>query len=395
MKKLTTYEFIEKAIAVHEDSYDYSEAVYIGRYVKVSILCPMHSKFEQTPAIHFSGRGCPHCGKVRGIPTRKQTNLLRCGVEHAAQNRDIQEKTRQTNLKNHGVEYPQQNKEIHNKRKSTNLKRYGVDNPRKSKQVQEKIKQTNKVRFGCHPKQTKEVQDKFQQTCLDRYGVDNPKQTKEVQDKFQQTCLDRYGVDNPTLSIDILMNRKNSNKTKYGVGSVSQKHMIDVLPLLEDYEWLSDQYEAQQKTATIIATELGVGETTILRYLHGCGIEIKQNNWFSCKGTYWLNAIEEEESIVIQKAPNEFRIPNTRFSADGYCMGTNTIYEFHGDYWHGNPKIYKPNILNKICYKTMGELYQKTIERENRIKDLGYNLVVMWESDWDEQHKYSKPLGTK
>jgi hypothetical protein len=30
-----------------------------------------------------------------------------------------------------------------------------------------------------------------------------------------------------------------------------------------------------------------------------------------------------------------------------------------------------------------GQLYDETIERENNIRSLGYNLVVMWESEWN------------
>jgi len=33
----------------------------------------------------------------------------------------------------------------------------------------------------------------------------------------------------------------------------------------------------------------------------------------------------------------------------------------------------------------MGELYDKTLEREQRIRDLGYNLVTIWGSDWKQQ----------
>ena len=41
---------------------------------------------------------------------------------------------------------------------------------------------------------------------------------------------------------------------------------------------------------------------------------------------------------------------------DGYNPSTNTIYEFMGDYWHGNPVKYKANYYNKTCKKTAGEL---------------------------------------
>ncbi len=105
----------------------------------------------------------------------------------------------------------------------------------------------------------------------------------------------------------------------------------------------------------------------------------------------WLESIMELENIHIQHALNggEFKIPSTKYSADGFCTETNTIYEFYGDRWHGNPKIYKPEFG---CYPkdklvTAGELYQKTIIRENKIRELGYNLITIWQSDWKEQQK--------
>lgn len=54
---------------------------------------------------------------------------------------------------------------------------------------------------------------------------------------------------------------------------------------------------------------------------------------------------------------------------DGYCQKTNTIYEFHGDMWHGNPRIFESDICcSPFSDLTAGRLYQKTIERENLIR---------------------------
>jgi hypothetical protein len=72
----------------------------------------------------------------------------------------------------------------------------------------------------------------------------------------------------------------------------------------------------------------------------------------------------------------EYKISDSKFKADSYCEETNTIYKFHGDYWHGNPKIYDQNDTTYFG-KKFGELYQKTIDREKLIKVKGYNLVVM------------------
>ena len=44
---------------------------------------------------------------------------------------------------------------------------------------------------------------------------------------------------------------------------------------------------------------------------------------------------------------------------------------------------------------THGELYKKTLEKEQIIKDMGYNLEVMWESDWNKINKSIKILQKK
>ncbi len=65
MKKLTTEEFIEKAITVHGDKYDYSLVEYIRSAMKVKIICKEHNYiFETTPNNHLSGKGCTKCANV-------------------------------------------------------------------------------------------------------------------------------------------------------------------------------------------------------------------------------------------------------------------------------------------------------------------------------------------
>jgi hypothetical protein len=65
--KATTNEFVDKAIEVHGNKYDYSKVNYIGCYEDVIITCPLHGEFRQKPSIHLSGSGCKTCGyeKVR------------------------------------------------------------------------------------------------------------------------------------------------------------------------------------------------------------------------------------------------------------------------------------------------------------------------------------------
>ena len=60
--KLTTEGFVNKAIDVHGDKYDYSRVDYKNISTKVCIVCPDHREFFQTPSDHLAGRGCPKCG---------------------------------------------------------------------------------------------------------------------------------------------------------------------------------------------------------------------------------------------------------------------------------------------------------------------------------------------
>lgn len=53
--------FILKSINQHGDKYDYSLVQYINARTKVKIICPEHGMFEQTPYLHYTGKGCPKC----------------------------------------------------------------------------------------------------------------------------------------------------------------------------------------------------------------------------------------------------------------------------------------------------------------------------------------------
>lgn len=78
-------EFIEKAVSVHGDEYDYSKVEYKNSKTKVCIVCPEHGEFFQTPAKHLSGQGCPKCryGKVsRSLKRDLRQVIEKCREVH-------------------------------------------------------------------------------------------------------------------------------------------------------------------------------------------------------------------------------------------------------------------------------------------------------------------------
>jgi hypothetical protein len=60
-KKLTKEIFIEKARKKHKNFYSYEKVNYVNALTNVTITCPVHGDFEQTPNNHLSGRGCKYC----------------------------------------------------------------------------------------------------------------------------------------------------------------------------------------------------------------------------------------------------------------------------------------------------------------------------------------------
>jgi len=63
-RRLTTEEFIKRAIDVHRDAYDYSKVDYQGSKVKVTIICRYHGAFQQRPNDHQQGKGCKQCSRL-------------------------------------------------------------------------------------------------------------------------------------------------------------------------------------------------------------------------------------------------------------------------------------------------------------------------------------------
>lgn len=65
MRKLTTNQFISKAIQRHGKTYNYSRSIYNGWKEKVEIVCTKHGSFKQSALDHVHGAGCPACKRER------------------------------------------------------------------------------------------------------------------------------------------------------------------------------------------------------------------------------------------------------------------------------------------------------------------------------------------
>lgn len=92
----------------------------------------------------------------------------------------------------------------------------------------------------------------------------------------------------------------------------------------------------------------------------------------------WLSYIGVPE----ENREKSININGSYFLVDGINYDRNIIYEFYGDYWHGNPKIYDKNKYNSHNKKLFGQLYEDTIERRIKLEAGGFKVIFIWESEW-------------
>lgn len=101
------------------------------------------------------------------------------------------------------------------------------------------------------------------------------------------------------------------------------------------------------------------------------------NSKSSVIGNKWL------DYLSIKEREKWFFFDSIKIRVDGYDPINKIIYEFNGDYWHGNPNSkFTGNKINKNCNKTFAELYQQTILRQELLKNNGYRVVCIWEKDY-------------
>lgn len=60
---MNTEKFIEESIKIHGNKYDYSLVEFKVKHKDVTIICPIHGKFQQWPKRHLLG-GCKLCGII-------------------------------------------------------------------------------------------------------------------------------------------------------------------------------------------------------------------------------------------------------------------------------------------------------------------------------------------
>lgn len=362
MKKLKT--FIEQSNYIHHERYDYSNVLYNGDSIKVTIICPVHGKFNQSPSSHLQGSGCWECGvNKRSKAAMKTTEKF---IEEANQKHnnyydyeytEYQGTTEQVTIvcPNHGKFTQKAYKHL----SGQGCSKCSVENQRMTKSVfvEKALKKHNNKYIYNKTKYT---------TTRKEIIITCPKHgdfTQVAQNHLRGAGCHLCGFE----SI------RDGNK-------ISKQHFLDKSRLFHKnkYDYSAVEYiDARTKVLIICPDHGGFRQLPTSHYHSGCPKCSKTN--LSHAEQVWLNNIgipdDANHRHVTIKLDEKYLI------VDGFDPETNTIYEYYGDFWHGNPNKYQPDEINPISKKSYGELYENTIKREKLLKENGYKLIIQWETD--------------
>lgn len=409
MKTKTTEQFIEEAKCIHrnesdEPLYNYYEVIYLNSHTHILIFCiSCNDYFKQTPSKHLSGQGCPKCGKLKN--TNKRTKpcdqfITEAKIIHKNKNNeplycysDVEYMNSQTKVDiicqiiGHGsfTQTPANHLRGRGcpKCKGNKISKYLVDT--KDTFIEKAIlihKNEYNEPLYCYSKvEYINAQTKVDIICIIA-GHGSFTQTPNSHLSQRSGC--------PICKGNKISITKRMTLCEFIERSKNIHTNTDGQPL---YNYSKVNYINNHTGVIIICPIHGDFNKNPNNHLMGSGCQKCTKTNYSRKCIHYLNFMSKYYNIIINHAENvgEFNFSGKE-KADGFCPETNTIYEFHGDYWHGNPLRFNPNDINPTTKTTFGELHKKTLEREQRIQDAGFNLLVMWESEWGKINKLIRTI---
>ena len=379
-------QFIQEAQEIHKDEngaiYKYDLVEYkISGKIKVKIECKIHGIFEQPPSSHLSGHGCPDCGIIKSAlsQTFTQEEFIERGKEKHGDKYDYSQ-VKYINSQTKVIIKCNDCGYIFDQQPNSHLRGYGCD------------KCAHRINHESQRLSEEEIIKRAIEVHGDKYDYSNIKYI------------------NSSTSIHISCNICNNIFYQLYVNHINHKQgcpfccgrFMDTDIFIkkskivhgEDFDYSKVEYNKSNIPVEIICNKTKqIFRQTPNSHLSGSACQCCCNKRYSKKAIKYLEFIASYYNIDINHQLNggEHTIKQSRYRADGYCKKTNTVYEFHGTIYHGDPRFCNSNEYNYLG-KNYGELYQKTLEREQFIKNSGYNLVVIWEHDWNNVIKCVKRI---
>lgn len=300
--KLTTELFLQKVELIHGNRYSYDRVDVKGACINIIIGCISHGNFEQQPRMHLSGQGCPTCA-------REYTGIC-------------------NSLK--FAEFINRASEIHNNKYSYIEETY--------------VNATTTICICCP------VHKEFYQTPVSHLSGRGCSRCGLLSRAVKRTFTNEDYI-NKAIAV-------HNNKYSYeNIVYIKSCNKIEIFCKVHGNFWQ-------------IAAD----------HINGAGCP-KCCSIGTSKG--------EKEWLDFLNIPLEFRnqriiIGERFYKPDAVDTENKIVYEYNGDYWHGNPARFNLADINLSNGQLFGDLYLKTISKENIFKKAGYIVISIWESEWNK-----------
>ena len=177
--------------------------------------------------------------------------------------------------------------------------------------------------------------------------------------KRRNTCMKRYGSPHNFC-------RNHPSRKKWEAELKEKEGIVNVF----------QREEVKQKIKSTLLEKYGVESSACITSSRG-------KNSYSKIHRSVVKALKKENiNINIEKKlPKE----NGYYYSFDIVVEPDILIEVNGDYWHGNPAIYKPTDIilkgsSRDC--TVQEKWDYDAIKLQVAKDHGYKVIIIWESDW-------------
>ena len=217
----------------------------------------------------------------------------------------------------------------------------------------EAAKITSKKKYGYefHLTSGSQIREKLINNLKNNFGVTNVYQLDYVKDKIKQTCLKKYGYKSASSSHIIRNKVKNTCMKKYGVDNVwKRKDIIEKMKLKRFKKGRLTYSKQSQRFFDFI--------------FECCNKSIQSNIYYAPHSKEFGKYSKKQYYFY------DFVIPELKF-----CI------EYHGNYYHANPRLYKENDIfyRKVKAK---DIWKKDKEKIHFLKKIGFEIWVIWELDY-------------
>ncbi len=369
--KYTTESFVEKLREKHGDRYDYSDVLYVGSQKKIKIRCRHHGMFAQLASQHLAGSDCPICA------TNGATNGRRKTTEFFLEKFKARYGDRFDYSQTKFVSIRDKLTVICREHGPFEIVPYGHLTGNGGCKVCSRVERLTTASFIERAKKLHGGQWDYSKTDYTTAKRDVIVTCRKHGD-FEVAPHDHLKV---RRGKPIGGCAKCQNESKF----LTQEQFISIAKEIHGnrFDYSQTIYRGRKEPVKIICEKHGLFDQVANSHLEGSGCRFCRYS-ISKKEIRWLKHIGVPESCWQQTLT---MTSGKRYRVDAYDSTTNTVYEFNGDYWHGNPVKYARDQINEMNGEKFGALFDKTQSKLKELLENGYNVVSIWENDFKPSKK--------